>query len=72
MDKRGGICFRVDDNQPIQKWTDYAAIFNKYGYKFCAALCPGRMVGNDEYPALGVVIMDGAQGTTWRMRVSQG
>ena len=51
-DKRGGICFRVDDNQPIQKWTDYAEIFNRHGYKFCAALCPGRMIGNDEYMEL--------------------
>lgn len=51
-DKRGGICFRVDDNHPTWKWTDFAQVFNRYGYKFCAALNPGRMIGNDAYIAM--------------------
>jgi hypothetical protein len=48
-DKRGGVCFRVDDNQTIQKWTAFAEVFNRHGLKFCAALNYGRMVGNEEY-----------------------
>ena len=48
-DKRGGVCFRVDDNQPIPKWTAFAEVFNRHGLKFCAALNFGRMVGNEEY-----------------------
>ena len=57
-DKRGGICFRVDDNKPIQQWTDFAEVFNRYGYKFCAALCPWRMAGNDEYIRLVKELQD--------------
>lgn len=48
-DKRGGICFRVDDNQPIRKWTDFAEIFDAHGCKFSAAICTGRMAGDKEY-----------------------
>ena len=48
-DKRGGICFRVDDNQTIQKWTDFAAVFDAYGCKFSAAICSGRMADDPEY-----------------------
>ncbi|MCE2439787.1 MAG: hypothetical protein J4F39_10235, partial [Candidatus Latescibacteria bacterium] len=51
-DKRGGICFRVDDNKPIQQWIEFAEVFNRYGFKFCAALCPGRMAGDEAYTAL--------------------
>ena len=46
-DKRGGICFRVDDNRPADQWTAFAEIFDRYGYKFCAALCPGKMADDD-------------------------
>ncbi len=48
-DKHGGICFRVDDNRPADQWTAFAEIFDRYGYKFCAALCPGKMIGNGDY-----------------------
>ena len=51
-DKRGGVCFRVDDNQLIQKWTDFADAFNRHGFRFCAALNFGRMAGNEDYVRL--------------------
>ncbi len=51
-DKRGGICFRVDDNKPIQQWIEFAEIFDRHGFKFCAALCPGRMAGDEDYTRL--------------------
>ena len=38
-DKRGGICFRVDDNKPARQWIEFADLFNRHGLKFCAALC---------------------------------
>lgn len=48
-DKRGGICFRVDDNKPVRQWIEFADVFNRYGMKFCAALCPGRIAGDESY-----------------------
>lgn len=36
--KQGGLFFRVDDNQPIVKWKEYADLFDKYGFKFSFAL----------------------------------
>jgi len=37
--KKGGVCFRVDDTQQKQRWLDYSAVFDKYGYKFCMGQC---------------------------------
>lgn len=51
-DKCGGVCFRVDDNKPIRQWIDFAEVFDRYGFKLCAALCPGRMAGDEEYVRL--------------------
>ena len=51
-DKRGGICFRVDDNKPIRQWVEFARVFDRHGFKFCAALCPGRMAGDEDYVRL--------------------
>ncbi len=51
-DKRGGVCFRVDDNKPIRQWVEFAQVFDRYGFRFCAALCPGRMAGDEEYVRL--------------------
>ena len=51
-DKRGGVCFRVDDNKPIRQWIEFAEVFDRYGFKFCAALCPGRMTGEEDYTML--------------------
>lgn len=47
--KVGGIYFRVDDNQPIQYWRDYASIFNKYGFKFGFALNLSAVGNNPSY-----------------------
>ncbi|MDP6776757.1 MAG: hypothetical protein QGI83_08330, partial [Candidatus Latescibacteria bacterium] len=47
--KQGGICFRVDDNRPAHQWTAFAEIFDRHGYKFCAALCPARMIDDADY-----------------------
>ena len=33
--KIAGVCFRVDDNQSISNWNDYAALFSKYNFNFC-------------------------------------
>ncbi len=51
-DKRGGICFRVDDNKPIRQWIQFAEVLDRYDFKFCAALCPGRMAGDEDYTRL--------------------
>lgn len=37
--KKGGVCFRIDDTQQKQRWIDYSVIFDKYGFKFCMAQC---------------------------------
>ena len=36
--KRGGICFRTDDDQLISRYLEYASIFNKYNQKFTLAI----------------------------------
>lgn len=38
VSKRGGVCFRVDDNQSISKFSDFAAVFNRYNQHFCFSL----------------------------------
>ncbi len=48
--KKGGICFRIDDNHTMEKYTEYASRFNKYGKNFCFALNLGREEFNsDDY-----------------------
>ncbi|MEW5800015.1 MAG: putative Ig domain-containing protein [Bacteroidota bacterium] len=47
--KKGGIYFRVDDNQAINKWKDYAQVFDRYGYKFCFALNLGMLSSETDY-----------------------
>jgi hypothetical protein len=47
--KIGGICFRVDDNQPIQSWKDYSNIFQKYKFSFSFALNPTFIQNNLDY-----------------------
>ncbi len=37
-DKRGGLAFRYDDNQPLAKWRAMAEVFDKYGYPMSLAL----------------------------------
>lgn len=36
--KSGGICFRFDDNLPLDQLTQVADIFNKYKVKYCLSL----------------------------------
>ncbi|MCP5064826.1 MAG: T9SS type A sorting domain-containing protein [Ignavibacteriae bacterium] len=36
--KKGGICFRIDDNRELSKFNEYAAIFDKYDQKFSFSL----------------------------------
>ncbi|MCP5064827.1 MAG: hypothetical protein GY936_20600 [Ignavibacteriae bacterium] len=36
--KKGGICFRVDDNHEVSNFSDYATVFNRHGQKFTFAL----------------------------------
>ena len=34
INKKGGVCFRVDNNTTTQKWIDYSSVFNTYGFHF--------------------------------------
>ena len=36
--KKGGVYFRVDDNRPASRLTQYAAIFDKYSLKTCLGI----------------------------------
>ena len=36
--KIGGLCFRFDDNQTVQKWNDMAEVFRKYDSRFCMSI----------------------------------
>ena len=36
--KTGGLCFRFDDNQTVQKWNDMAEVFRKYDSRFCMSI----------------------------------
>lgn len=36
--KEGGLCFRFDDNQNIQKWNDMAKVFQPYDCKFSMSI----------------------------------
>jgi hypothetical protein len=47
--KRGGIYFRVDDDQSVQNWKEYAKVFDKYGYKFGFALNLGLLNDRTDY-----------------------
>ncbi len=49
ISKRGGICFRTDDDQPISNYLDYAALFNKYKQKFTFAINFGMDAMTVEY-----------------------
>ena len=40
--KQGGICFRTDDNQPIEKYLQYGDLFTSYNQKFTLAINFGR------------------------------
>src|SRR3990172_94639 len=42
VSKRGGICFRTDDNQLLSRYLEYDALFNKYNQKFTFAINLGK------------------------------
>jgi hypothetical protein len=44
VSKKGGICFRIDDNKPISKYLEYAALFNNYNQKFSFAINLGNNI----------------------------
>ena len=48
VSKKGGICFRTDDDQNISKYLEYAALFDKYKQKFSFAIYLGGSVGGHE------------------------
>jgi hypothetical protein len=50
--KVGGICFRVDDNQTIPQWEDYAKVFSLYGYNFTFAMNPAIFENPSNYSNL--------------------
>jgi hypothetical protein len=66
VSKKGGICFRTDDNQPIWRYLEYAALFNNYNQKFSLAinfgksseLTPDYISGLQQIQASGHEIMD--------------
>lgn len=38
VDKTGGLAFRFDDNQKLEKWVALAQVFDRYGYPMSLAL----------------------------------
>jgi len=66
VSKKGGICFRTDDNQLISRYLEYAALFNSYNQKFTLAInlglsneiTPEYVVGLKQIQASGHEIMD--------------
>ncbi len=49
-DKKGGICFRYDDNAPLDKLKQIEEVFNKYNYKYCFAVNLAALPDQNEYP----------------------
>jgi hypothetical protein len=48
ISKKAGICFRTDDNQPINRYLEYGNLFHLYNQKFTFAVNIGR---NEEMTA---------------------
>ena len=49
IQKIGGICFRVDDDQPINYLTKFAKVFDRYGYHFTFCLNLALVDTVDQY-----------------------
>lgn len=47
--KQGGVCFRGDDNQTPEEWEQLAVVFERHGYRMCAALNFLRGADDPEY-----------------------
>lgn len=63
--KKGGVCFRTDDNQTISEYLEYASIFNTYNQKFSFAInlglstiTPDYIAGLQQLQAWGHEMMD--------------
>ena len=50
--KQGGICFRIDDDQEITNWQQYAAVFARYNYNFTFCLNIALVAHNADYISL--------------------
>lgn len=48
-DKKGGICFRIDDNQTISKYSQYAEVFNNNDVNFTYALNLDKIQITEDY-----------------------
>jgi len=48
-DKKGGICFRVDDVNAVDNLFAFDSIFSKYGYKFCMSFNYEYFLTNPSY-----------------------
>lgn len=47
--KSGGICFRFDDNLPLEELKQAAAVFDKYKFKFCLSLNLAALPDTTDY-----------------------
>src|SRR4051812_27196117 len=47
--KSGGICFRFDDNLPLEQLSGMEAVFNKHKVKYCLALNAAGLQDNTDY-----------------------
>lgn len=47
--KRGGVCFRIDDNNSILYYKQFANLFNKYHQHFCLAINLGANTITTDY-----------------------
>jgi len=66
-EKKGGVCFRIDDNHELYQYNSFDSLFSPYGYKFCTAMClesatwtPGYIDGMKQIWAQGHEFMDHA------------
>ena len=47
LTKKGGICFRVDDNQAKYEYQQFADVFNQYSFNFSFAINLGEPLSSD-------------------------
>ena len=47
-----GICFRFDDNQPVERWQKLAEVFEKHGYRFSMAINSEAAAADPQYARL--------------------
>lgn len=50
--KSGGLCFRIDDNQPANKINAFSEIFDSHKAKFCLAINPTFLYSNKDYVSI--------------------